>query len=82
MQQRSCLTNYAMHMGAAPWAFRFELSRQTKARAYPTTLFFNAQGRLVDRHMGELSPATLARHLENLGPCVAQRTAARASPSF
>jgi thiol-disulfide isomerase/thioredoxin len=48
---------------------RFELSRQTKARAYPTTLFFNAHGHLVDRHTGELSPATLARQLKKLGAC-------------
>lgn len=60
----------------------FEMSRQTNAKAFPTTLFFNEQGLLIDRHMGELSPATLTRHLENLGACVAQKTAARASLGF
>jgi thiol-disulfide isomerase/thioredoxin len=30
----------------------------------PTTLFYNAQGHLVDTHMGELSRASLARSLE------------------
>lgn len=37
-------------------------------RALPTTLFFDAQGRLVDTRMGELSHATLAQRLEALSP--------------
>ena len=44
----------------------FALSRQTEAHAFPTTLFFDEHGVLVDRHMGELSRATLAKHLETL----------------
>ena len=32
----------------------------TGTRGLPTTLFFNAQGRLVDTHMGELTRASLA----------------------
>jgi thiol-disulfide isomerase/thioredoxin len=42
------------------------LARQTGAGGLPTTLFFNARGELVDRHMGELSPATLAQGLASL----------------
>ena len=34
--------------------------------ALPTTLFFDAQGVLVDQKMGELSAATLAQRLESL----------------
>lgn len=34
--------------------------------ALPTTLFFDAQGVLVERRMGELSAATLAQRLESL----------------
>ncbi|QDW66801.1 TlpA family protein disulfide reductase [Luteimonas granuli] len=33
---------------------------ETGTRGLPTTLFFNAEGRLVDSHMGELTRATLA----------------------
>lgn len=33
---------------------------ETNTRALPTTLFFNAEGRLVDTHMGELTRASLA----------------------
>jgi len=40
------------------------LSRQTASPGLPTTLFFDARGRLVDRRMGELSPATLAERLD------------------
>ena len=32
----------------------------TNTRGLPTTLFFNAEGRLVDTHMGELTRASLA----------------------
>lgn len=35
-------------------------------RALPTTFFFDAQGRLVDARVGELSPATLAQRLDRL----------------
>lgn len=36
---------------------------QLATRALPTTLFFDAQGRLADARVGELSPATLNQHL-------------------
>jgi thiol-disulfide isomerase/thioredoxin len=39
-------------------------SRQLGQRALPTTLFFDARGRLVATHVGELSPATLQSRLE------------------
>jgi len=42
------------------------LARETASPGLPTTLFFDAQGRLVDRRMGELSPATLAQGLDML----------------
>lgn len=38
--------------------------RATGSQGLPTTLFYNAQGKLVDSHMGELSKASLARGLE------------------
>jgi len=42
------------------------LSQQSNSRGLPTTLFFNANGELVDRRAGELSPATLEQRLEML----------------
>lgn len=43
-----------------------EAMRQTGARALPTTLFFNADGRLVRAHMGELSRATLEARVREI----------------
>lgn len=43
-----------------------ELMRLTGARALPTTLFFDADGRLRRAHMGELSRATLEMRLREL----------------
>lgn len=43
-----------------------EVMRQTGARALPTTLFFDAEGRLVRAHMGELSRATLETRLREI----------------
>jgi thiol-disulfide isomerase/thioredoxin len=39
---------------------------QLGTRALPTTFFFDAQGRLVDARVGELSPATLTQRLAAL----------------
>lgn len=32
----------------------------------PSTLFFNAQGQLVERHLGELTPAMLKQYLQKI----------------
>lgn len=47
------------------------VSEATGARGLPTTLFFDADGRLVDVHMGELTRAGLARKLQRFGPAYA-----------
>ncbi|MFC4260694.1 TlpA family protein disulfide reductase [Marinobacter lacisalsi] len=44
------------------------LGAMTGAHVLPTTLFYNADGLLVDSHTGELSRATLRQGLEKLGP--------------
>jgi len=44
--------------------FGGSLGRNTGSHGLPTTLFYNAEGRQVNAHMGELSNATLARRLE------------------
>lgn len=43
-----------------------ELGRITGSRALPTTLFYDADGRLVDHHLGELSEASLKQKLESI----------------
>ena len=42
------------------------LGRAVGSRALPTTLFYDASGRLVDSHLGELSAASLASKLRQL----------------
>lgn len=44
------------------------LMHEVGARGLPTTLFFDADGRLVDFHMGELTHAGLASKLQTLDP--------------
>lgn len=44
------------------------LPQQVGSAGLPTTLFYDAQGRLVDTHMGPLSRATLALSLERIQP--------------
>lgn len=39
-----------------------------KQQGYPTTLFFDARGRLVSRRIGELSSATLDERLKQIAP--------------
>lgn len=43
------------------------LGQAVGSMALPTTLFYNAEGRLLASHLGELSDASLARALENFG---------------
>ena len=43
------------------------LGQQVGSMALPTTLFYDADGRQVGNHLGELSRASLARALESLG---------------
>lgn len=43
------------------------VSQESGSRGLPTTLFFDADGRLVDTHMGELSDASLAVKLQRFG---------------
>jgi thiol-disulfide isomerase/thioredoxin len=44
------------------------LGREVGAAGMPTTLFYDAGGRLVDTHLGELSAASLASKLNRLRP--------------
>jgi thiol-disulfide isomerase/thioredoxin len=49
------------------------IAQATGARGLPTTLFFDRNGRLIDAHMGELTHASLAHKLQQLGAGPAQR---------
>jgi hypothetical protein len=55
-EQRLALDNMLLDQGG-------ELARAVGSRAMPTTLFYDAQGRLVDVHLGAVSDASLAAKL-------------------
>jgi len=44
------------------------VSQEAGSRGLPTTLFFDAGGRLVDTHIGGLSEASLVQKLQRFGP--------------
>ncbi|WFR81818.1 TlpA disulfide reductase family protein [Janthinobacterium rivuli] len=46
------------------------LGKAAGSSALPTTLFYDAQGRLIDTHLGELSDASLASKLQKIAPSV------------
>lgn len=58
-----------------------QLGQKVGSMALPTTLFYNADGRLLASHLGELSEASLARALErfdsNISPSARQGDPAR-----
>lgn len=53
------LNNILLDLGGAT-------GRHFNAPGLPTTLFFNAEGRLIDSHLGELSRASLGDYLRKL----------------
>ncbi|MNZ43752.1 hypothetical protein D3C78_613620 [compost metagenome] len=42
-----------------------QLAQRVGSMALPTTLFYNADGRLIGSHLGELSRASLSHALES-----------------
>lgn len=45
---------------------QLNVGKETGARAMPTTLFFDAQGKLIDRRLGEVSKPSLEQRIETL----------------
>jgi len=60
------LDEQSLELGNVLLDARTALGDVTGAMAMPTTLFYDAEGRLVDTHFGELSHATLRQGLERL----------------
>ena len=60
------LTTSQLVLGNVVLDSRKKLGGQLGSTALPTTLFFDASGRLVDTHLGALSSASLASKLKNL----------------
>ena len=60
------LGDSALHLANVLLDSGTELGRTVGSTALPTTLFYDAGGRLVDTHLGELSAASLASKLNQL----------------
>ncbi|MCK2147487.1 TlpA family protein disulfide reductase [Marinobacter alexandrii] len=60
------LTQYDLSINNVLTDIRASMGRTTGSHALPTTLFYDAQGRQVDAHLGELSAASLMHNLERI----------------
>lgn len=69
---QSYLDANGLHMSNVVLDPAKQMSARTGSSGYPTTLFFDARGRLRNRHMGELSHATLSEQIKTLS-VLAQR---------
>ena len=58
------LNQYSLSRRNVLTDIRTNMGRTTGSHVLPTTLFYNAQGRQVNAHTGELSAASLAHNLE------------------
>lgn len=69
-EDRSTVRRYLAAQSLAPHNVlldpRQQLPQRFVARGLPTTLFFDANGRLIDLHLGELSRARLADYIKKL----------------
>lgn len=65
---REYLRESQLHLGNVLLDPFSSVSQESGSRGLPTTLFFDADGRLVDTHMGALSDASLAAKLQRFGP--------------
>lgn len=65
---RRFIEDEALELGNLWLDNNLALGEQLGAQVMPTTLFFDASGRLIDSHIGELSQASLAPYLERLTP--------------
>lgn len=63
---RTWLTGHGLVLDNLLYDRRGQVAAAFDAAALPTTLFFDAEGRLVSRRVGELSEASLAQQLERL----------------
>jgi len=64
----SYLTSHDLHIKNALLDPNLAVARAVSATAYPTTLFYDAQGRLLSAHLGQFSRATFAQAIEQFYP--------------
>ena len=63
---KNYLTVHGLQMPNVVIDLAKQVSTRTSSSGYPTTLFYDAKGRLYFRHMGEFSRATLEEKIGHL----------------
>jgi thiol-disulfide isomerase/thioredoxin len=69
------LTSRDIHIENALLDPGLTVARAVAATAYPTTLFYDSQGRLLSAHLGQFSRATFAQAVERFYPEIASKSA-------
>ena len=62
------LTGLGVQIGNSRFDPQLTLAKSTQVTAYPTTLFYDAEGRLLEKHLGRFSEATFEAALARLYP--------------
>jgi thiol-disulfide isomerase/thioredoxin len=62
------LTDLGVQIGNSRFDPQLTLAKSTQVTAYPTTLFYDAEGRLLEKHLGRFSEATFEAALARLYP--------------
>jgi len=70
----SYLDSHDLHIKNALLDPGLAVARAVSATAYPTTLFYDAQGRLLSAHLGQFSRASFAQAIEQFYPDIALNT--------
>jgi thiol-disulfide isomerase/thioredoxin len=69
------LTSHDIHIKNALLDPGLAVAKAVAATAYPTTLFYDAEGRLISAHLGQFSRATFAQAIDRFYPESASKTA-------
>ncbi|UIJ75038.1 TlpA disulfide reductase family protein [Acinetobacter sp. SH20PTE14] len=65
---RTYLTKHQFSFQNILLDMQVEMPQAVNSLGLPTTLFFNAQGQLIERHQGEISQAMLQQYLKKMNP--------------
>jgi hypothetical protein len=67
------MTKLNLHVNNSLFDPELSVAKATGTMAFPTTLFYDASGRLLDSHLGRFSQATFEATITHLYPSIATR---------
>ncbi|MGF6782269.1 prolipoprotein diacylglyceryl transferase family protein [Paraburkholderia sp. GAS334] len=71
----SFMANLNLHVNNSLFDPSLSVAKATGTKAFPTTLFYDASGRLLESHLGRFSEATLEATISHLYPGITTRRA-------